>query len=128
MNFGFGFTLLNIDLLLFPEWKVSVDAIDSDYYVIIMSFRYKDYVRLKEGGYHSVGKFGDDIYAYEVLTGFTDTPEYHQISKAEFDSFEVWGRSDNMDMQKFYEIAGRPVLCSGYLGKAELDTSLLQYL
>ncbi len=93
-----------------------------------MGFHYKEYVRLKEGGYHSVGKFGEDIYAYEVLTGFTDTPEYHQISREEFDSFEVWGGNDAMDMNKFYEIAERPVLCSGYLGRANLDTSLLQDL
>ncbi len=93
-----------------------------------MGFHYKEYVRLKEGGYHSVGKFGEDIYAYEVLTGFTDTPEYHQISREEFDSFEVWGRNDAMDMNKFYEIAERPVLCSGYLGRANLDMSLLQDL
>jgi hypothetical protein len=30
------------------------------------------------------------IYAYEVLTGVTNSLEYHQISKKEFDSFETW--------------------------------------
>ncbi|MDR9857365.1 hypothetical protein RJP21_27600 [Paenibacillus sp. VCA1] len=31
--------------------------------------RYTDYIRLKTGRYQSVGKFGDDIYAYEVNYG-----------------------------------------------------------
>lgn len=94
----------------------------------IMPIRYTDYVRLKTGRYQSVGKFGEDIYAYEVLTGVTDSPEYHQISKAEFDSFETWSKEVDgvMDMKKFYEIANRPVLCSGYLGKEYLDTSRLR--
>ncbi len=90
-----------------------------------MSIRYTDYVRLKEGGYHSVGKFGDDIYAYEMLTGITDTAEYHQISKEEFDTFEVWSQ-EGPEYKKMYELLERPVLCSGYLGRAYLDMSLLQ--
>lgn len=39
-----------------------------------MTLRYTEYVRLKTGRYQSVGKFGDTIYAYEVLTGVTDSP------------------------------------------------------
>jgi len=94
----------------------------------IMPIRYTDYVRLKKDRYQSVGKFGEDIYAYEVLTGVTDSPEYHQISKEEFDSFETWSKEVDgvMDMKKFYEIANRPVLCSGYVGKEYLDTSWLR--
>ncbi len=53
--------------------------------------RYNEYIRLKTGRYQSVGKFGDHIYAYEVLTGIN-----------------------------------RPVICSRYLGRAELNTSLLR--
>lgn len=88
--------------------------------------RYTDYIRLKTGRYQSVGKFGDDIYAYEVLTGIADTPEYHQISKEEFDSFEAWSQEYITGLKKLYEIINRPVICSGYLGRAELNTSLLR--
>lgn len=88
--------------------------------------RYTDYIRLKKGRYQSVGKFGDKIYAYEVLTGVTDSPEYHQISKAEFDSFETWSEEFISDLNKMYEIINRPVICSGYLGREWLDTSLLR--
>jgi len=88
--------------------------------------RYTDYIRLKTGRYQSVGKFGDNIYAYEVLTGVTDSPEYHQISMAEFDSFETWSQEYISDLKKMYEIINRPVICSGYLGRAELNTSLLR--
>lgn len=95
---------------------------------IVMTLRYTEYVRLKTGRYQSVGKFGDEIYAYEVLTGVTDSPEYHQISKAEFDSFETWTKEYISDLKKLYDIINRPVICSGYLGKEELDTSLLRDL
>ncbi|MWV47099.1 hypothetical protein GRF59_26230 [Paenibacillus sp. HJL G12] len=88
--------------------------------------RYTDYTRLKTGRYQSVGTFGDDIYAYEVLTGIADTPEYHQISKEEFGSFETWSQEYMTDLKKVYEIINRPVICSGYLGRAELNTLLLR--
>ncbi|OMD86707.1 MULTISPECIES: hypothetical protein [Paenibacillus] len=88
--------------------------------------KYTDYICLKTGRYQSVGKFGDNIYAYEVLTGVTDSPEYHQISKAEFDSFETWSQEYISDLKKMYEIINRPVICSGYLGRAELNLSLLR--
>lgn len=90
-----------------------------------MSIRYTDYVRMKTGQYQSVGKFGEDIYVFEMLTGITDTSEFHQISKQEFDSFEVWSE-EAPEYPKTYEILARPVLCSGYLGKAYLDPSLLR--
>ncbi|MEW4372381.1 hypothetical protein [Paenibacillus kandeliae] len=92
----------------------------------MMSIRYTDYVRVKKGPYQSVGTFGDDIYVYEVLTGVADSPEYHQISKEEFDSFDDWVQTHGKDMKKFYEVVNRPVLCSGYLGREYLDTSLLR--
>lgn len=88
--------------------------------------RYTDYVRLKFGKYQSAGKFGDNLYLYEVLTGVTDSPEYHQISKEEFDSFETWTQEYISDLKKLYEIMNRPVICSGYLGKEYLNTSLLR--
>ncbi|MDH6430567.1 hypothetical protein BSK62_23045 [Paenibacillus odorifer] len=91
-----------------------------------MTVKYTDYICLKTGRYQSVGKFGDNIYAYEVLTGVTDSPEYHQISKAEFDSFETWSQEYISDLKKMYEIINRPVICSGYLGRAELNLSLLR--
>lgn len=65
-----------------------------------MTLRYTDYFRLKTGRYQSVGKFGDDIYAYEVLTGIADTPEYQQISKEEFESFDTWSQEYITDLKK----------------------------
>ena len=64
---------------------------------------YKDYQRLKIGNWMSVGKFSDRLYAMEFLTGATDVPEYHKISKEEFDSFENW-----KDTDKVIEINRRP--------------------
>ncbi|MFJ7646129.1 hypothetical protein ACIQ1H_01195 [Lysinibacillus sp. NPDC097279] len=90
--------------------------------------RYTEYVCKKTGRYQSVGMFGNTIYAFEVLTGITDSPEYHQISKEEFDAFETWAQENITDLNKLYEIINRPVICSGYLGKEKLDTSLLQDL
>ena len=52
---------------------------------------YKDYKRIKEGNYQSVGMFGDNIYAYEVLTGFADIPGYYQITKEEFETYDESG-------------------------------------
>ncbi|WP_455717407.1 hypothetical protein [Anaerosporobacter sp.] len=51
---------------------------------------YKDYKMSKKGQYESVGTFGDSIYAYEYLTGACCVPEYIQITKAEYDTFEQW--------------------------------------
>ncbi|WP_289376316.1 hypothetical protein ACN9MH_29225 [Paenibacillus silvae] len=88
--------------------------------------RYTEYVRIKTGSAQSVGMFGNSIYAYEILTGVTDSPEYHQISKEEFDTFEMWSQDHTTNYKKTYEILNRPVLCSGYLGRGELDTSSLR--
>ncbi|MEG0366355.1 MAG: hypothetical protein RR585_05940 [Coprobacillus sp.] len=78
---------------------------------------YKDYYRCKIGSSLSVGMFGNDLYAFEVLIGFCNVPEYHKISKKEFDSFDSW----KDDMDKLYDIVGRPVLCSGYKGNTEIQ-------
>jgi hypothetical protein len=94
----------------------------------VLNMRYTDYKRLKTGRYQSVGMFGDSIYAYEVLTGIADSPEYHQISKEEFDTFEIWTQEFITDLKKLYVIINRPVICSGYRGRTELNTSLLQDL
>lgn len=64
---------------------------------------YKDYKRLKIGNWISVGKFSDRLYAMEVLTGAVNAPEYHKITKEEFDTFEVW-----KDSPKKAEILHRP--------------------
>lgn len=64
---------------------------------------YKDYERLKIGNWMSVGKFSDKLYAMEFLTGAVGVPEYHKISKEEFDSFEEW-----KDTDKVGEINRRP--------------------
>lgn len=71
---------------------------------------YKDYNCIKLGSYFSVGKFGEDVYCLENLTGFGFVPVYHKISKEEFDSFNDW--RSNKD--KVFEIICRPVFCSGY--------------
>ncbi|MBP2653731.1 MAG: hypothetical protein H6Q73_1300 [Firmicutes bacterium] len=75
---------------------------------------YKDYKMLKVGNYCSVGMFGDNIYAFEVLTGFADIPAYIQITKKEFDDF-----TGNCDFGE------RKTLCSGYKGNAEIDVSMI---
>lgn len=41
-----------------------------------MFLRYTEYVCKKTGRYQYIGIFGN-IYAFEVLTGITDSPEYH---------------------------------------------------
>jgi hypothetical protein len=64
---------------------------------------YKDYKRLKIGNWVSVGKFSDRLYAMEFLTGAVSTPEYHKITKEEFDTFEEWKNSE-----KVTEINRRP--------------------
>jgi len=64
---------------------------------------YKDYKRLKTGNWVSVGKFSDKLYAMEILTGAVNAPEYHRITKEEFDTFEIWKGS-----KKATEIMHRP--------------------
>lgn len=56
--------------------------------------RYTDYERIKIGGFCSVGKFGEKIYAFEILTGIANAPEYHRISREEFDCFDDWKNTE----------------------------------
>lgn len=83
--------------------------------------RYTDYERIKSGSFCSVGKFGGKIYAFEILTGIACAPEYHRISRVEFDCFEDW--KNNGDILR--EITNRPVLCSAYRGHTEFDEAEL---
>ena len=71
---------------------------------------YREYIRIKPGDYCSVGTI-DGIYVFEILTGFCDTPEFHEITVDEFDNFEEW-KSDTDFIVR--EIKNREVICSGY--------------
>ena len=55
----------------------------------------------------SEGMFGARIYAFEQLTGACDTPEYHQITREEYETAEQWVLEDD----KVTEILSRPILC-----------------
>ncbi|WP_157890085.1 hypothetical protein [Paenibacillus sp. DMB5] len=46
----------------------------------------------------------------------------------EFETFEVWSEEQITDRKQTCVIINRPVICSGYLGKAVLDRSLLRDL
>lgn len=83
--------------------------------------KYTDYKRIKSGGFCSVGKFGEKIYAFEILTGIATAPEYHRISREEFDCFEDWKNSKDI----LQEITNRPVFCSAYRGHTEFDETEL---
>ena len=82
---------------------------------------YRDYEMKKKGQFQSVGMFGNNIYAYEILTGFCCVPEYYQITKDEFDTFEKWSKEQITDMGKLSEIHSRGILCSGNQGHSEID-------
>ncbi|MFD1175934.1 hypothetical protein ACFQ3W_06385 [Paenibacillus puldeungensis] len=75
---------------------------------------YRDYKRLKLGPYQSAGMIGD-VYAFEILTGIADTPEYYQITKEEFDSYEDWSKEFITDLKTLYTVVNRKCICSGYL-------------
>ncbi len=55
----------------------------------------------------SVGMFGEHIYAFEQLTGICDVPEYHQITREEYETAEQWILQED----KVCEILSRPVFC-----------------
>lgn len=78
---------------------------------------YKDFKVLKSGKKHSVGKFTDTLFAFEVMTGYGCVPEYRRISKPEFNTFDIWKN----DRDKIKDILNRPVICSGYEGHTEFD-------
>lgn len=84
------------------------------------SFHYKDYKEQKHGDYQSVGTFGDSVYAYEQLTGFANLPEYRQITKHEFETFEQWSKENVKDLGLLKDIRERDILCSGHKGTMEI--------
>lgn len=86
---------------------------------------YTDYKPLKTGGFQSVGLFGENIYAYEILTGIDCKPEYRQISKLEFESFEQWSREKTTDHGTLFEIMNRTPICSAAFGRRKLNEKLL---
>lgn len=90
-----------------------------------MTVKYTDYICLKTGRYQSVGKFGDNIYAYEVLTGVTDSRSTIKFLRRNSILLKLGAKSTFRILKK-YEIINRPVICSGYLGRAELNLSLLR--
>ena len=78
---------------------------------------YKDYKQLKHGKKFTVGKFTDNIFALETKSGYGCVPEYHKISQAEFNTFDIW----KDDRAKTKEVIARPVFCSGYEGETDFD-------
>ena len=91
------------------------------------AMNYRDYKRLKVWDYQSVGMFGDNIYAYEVLTGFADIPEYYQITREEFDTYDVWKTETPGDLGILYEIVNRKPLCSAYKERTEIKEFSMEY-
>lgn len=75
-----------------------------------IELNYRDYKIMKIGNYCSVGMIGKE-YAFEILTGIGNIPEYYPISKEEFNTFDKW-RNDIDKIVK--EIKNRKLLCSGY--------------
>lgn len=84
------------------------------------SFEYRDYKEKKHGDYQSVGMFGDSVYAYEQLTGFANLPEYRQITKEEFETFEQWSKEDVKDLGVLADVRDRDVLCSTHKGETTI--------
>lgn len=82
-------------------------------------FSYKEYKELKHGDYQSVGMFGDSIYAYEQLTGFASIPEYRQITKREFETFEEWSKEEPSEHGILFDIRERELLCSAHKDQTE---------
>ena len=82
---------------------------------------HKDYKALKTCGDLSVGTFGGKIYACEMLTGMFSIPEYHQISKTEFDTFELWNKEKIEDEKTLRKVSDRKIICSGFLGCSEIS-------
>lgn len=69
-----------------------------------------DYKMLKEGPYSSVGIFAEQ-YAFEILTGICDVPEYYPITKEEFDTYDEW--KENYD-KVVRDIKNRKLIYSSY--------------
>ncbi|MBR1865319.1 MAG: hypothetical protein IJ801_02310 [Lachnospiraceae bacterium] len=78
---------------------------------------YKDFKITKHGKKCSIGKFTEQLFAMEILTGYGNVPEYRKISKAEFNTFDIW----KDDKEKIKDILNRPVFCSGYENQTDFD-------
>lgn len=51
---------------------------------------YKDFQSLKHEKKFSVGKFSNNLFAIETKSGYGCVPEYRKLSKAEFNTFDIW--------------------------------------
>ena len=78
---------------------------------------YKDFQSLKHDKKFSIGKFGDNLFAFETKSGYGCVPEYRKLSKAEFNTFDIW----RTDREKIKDILKRPIFCSGYEGETDFD-------
>jgi len=71
---------------------------------------WKSYKMLKTGDSLSVGIL-EERYCFEILTGICDIPEYHPITKEEFDTFDEWKNNTDKIVK---DIKNREILCSAY--------------
>lgn len=78
---------------------------------------YKDFKGSKHGKKYSVGKFTENLFAMEAITAHGNVPVYYKISKAEFNTYDIW----KDDREKIKDIMTRPVLCSAYDGQTDFD-------
>ncbi|MCL2054188.1 MAG: hypothetical protein FWG90_07105 [Oscillospiraceae bacterium] len=60
------------------------------------------YKRIKIGQWESVGKFDDEIYAFEALGGRLNQAIFWQITKEEFDSYGTW--NDHTEGEELYKV------------------------
>lgn len=78
---------------------------------------YKDFQCLKHEKNFSIGKFGKNLFALETKSGYGYVPEYRKISKAEYNTFDIW----RTDREKIKDILKRPIFCSGYEEQTDFD-------
>ena len=83
---------------------------------------------MKAYGGQSIGMFGDEIYAYEVLTGIGNIPEYHQLTKYEYNTFEEWKEESTGEFGTMYEIHNRKLLCSGYKDSIDIKSIAKEFV
>lgn len=90
--------------------------------------KYTNYKMIKTYGGQSIGMFGNDIYAYEVLTGICDVPGYYQITKHEYNTFDEWKDESTGELGTMYEIHNRKPLCSGYKDSTEIKNVAKEFV
>lgn len=90
--------------------------------------KYTDYKMIKQYGYQSVGMFGDEIFAYEVLTGVCNIPVYYQITKYEYNTFDSWKDESTEELGTMCEIHNRRALCSAYKDSMEVFNISKEFL